>query len=556
LKGLQPGISSQQLLDTTWPPPRSVEDYNGMELRTYALDPFEKVEILLEKQVVMAITLSLNAVMTADALAKDLALDSLEPVLVKGEAGELLGQAYPERGVSFLFAAGSTKEKREVEQLVLDRIQPEPFLLRAEQNFPANYTKSLADLNVVLKISPEEPQALWLQARIAQLIGQTAQALALMDRVLAKDRSSADYFLTRGELLHLQGDYAKAAADAREAVNLAGDDALLSARAHCRLGDELALGPGHDYVKALEQHQAAMKLAQPLIQDMSADLRAAARSVLLDAHLGVAHDIAWGRWKNKPEVVGKWLARAKQIADHAETQGTARTEAQFKLAQQALWAHLGMEAPLAPDNDWAALAAQTGTALLTAEMQPGRKLIRDKQLGQALDQAMQVHFAAKQIDPALQYGAAALKHLEPFLRDAACPADLRYQIGRLYFRMGAGQILKTQDHQLAAPWYSKAVPLLEQPAPAAALADVGRQGESLVTMAVSYWTLGEHPKAVQLTTKGLEFMQLAVRDGLLEESALVVPLRNLAGMHQYLGHTDQASTLIRQAEQSQQKIRQ
>ena len=64
------------------------------------------------------------------------------------------------------------------------------------------------------------------------------------------------------------------------------------------------------YQQALKHHVQAIKLAEPLTASDQVTVRRAAKEIMLDAHLAVAHDIAWGKWQQKQKVVPKWLERS------------------------------------------------------------------------------------------------------------------------------------------------------------------------------------------------------------------------------------------------------
>jgi hypothetical protein len=76
--------------------------------------------------------------------------------------------------------------------------------------------------------------------------------------------------------------------------------------------------------------------------------------------------------------------------------------------------------------------------------------------------------------------------------------------------------------------------------PNAATAEIGRHGETLVSMGVSYWSVGQREKAVVLTQKGIAMMEQGVRQGRLDHSSLGIPYHNLAAMHRQLGAGDLA----------------
>ena len=92
------------------------------------------------------------------------------------------------------------------------------------------------------------------------------------------------------------------------------------------------------------------------------------------------------------------------------------------------------------------------------------------------------------------------------------------------------------------------MPLLKEPA---AAGDLGRQGESLVSMAVSYWETGDKQRGLQLTKDGLRWMEQAAQGGTLAESALTVPYANLSTMHRHLGDVEAAGQFEQMAARSQ-----
>ena len=85
------------------------------------------------------------------------------------------------------------------------------------------------------------------------------------------------------------------------------------------------------------------------------------------------------------------------------------------------------------------------------------------------------------------------------------------------------------------------------PIPQCAEGDLGRHGETFVSMGVSYWEANQRQKAVELTGQGIDRMEQAVQSKLIEESALAIPYGNLATMHRQLGQDSQAEQYVRKA---------
>jgi hypothetical protein len=107
--------------------------------------------------------------------------------------------------------------------------------------------------------------------------------------------------------------------------------------------------------------------------------------------------------------------------------------------------------------------------------------------------------------------------------------------------MGAVHAVHQLDHVKAAQWYDKAEPLLTNPRPASQLYAPRREGEMLVSMGVSYWQLGEHNRALDLTQSGVNLVETAVAAGILAKSTLGVPYGNLATMYEKLGESSNAA---------------
>ena len=101
--------------------------------------------------------------------------------------------------------------------------------------------------------------------------------------------------------------------------------------------------------------------------------------------------------------------------------------------------------------------------------------------------------------------------------------------------MGAVYANNRKDHRTAVTWFEKAVPLLGRTPPQEAMADLGRLGDSFVSMGVSYWNAGDRKKAVALTEHGADLIEEAVRRGTHDRSVLVIPYTNLAAMNREMG---------------------
>ncbi len=328
--------------------------------------------------------------------------------------------------------------------------------------------------------------------------------------------------------------------------------ALVKARGLCLLGDLVAAGPERDFRAAVQHRQEAITLLEPLLAEGSGT--AAARDVLLEAHLGTAHDIAWGPWHRKPDVVPKWLDEAKTVSQEDNPTGETARVRRMKLARAALGALAGMQGEVDPRPGWRCWRGSTVEALSMTDDPLKRGQLQWDMAVSCYD-AMQIHHVRGESQAALRASGKAIDHLTQCATTRGQTAEHKDLLGRIYFRTGAVHAVLKGSHSQALAWYDRAVPLLNDNSLLAADSDLGKRGESLVSMAVSYWEVGQRKKAVELTSQGLQWMQQAVGQGAMQESALSVPYSNLAQMHRRLGDTEAAGKFAQMAARSQGSLK-
>ena len=201
------------------------------------------------------------------------------------------------------------------------------------------------------------------------------------------------------------------------------------------MGDLLASGPKPDYKQALSLHTQAIQIADPLTRDPHPAIRLAAKEVMIDAHLGAAHDIAWGDWKEKNKAVTRWLERALAIADDLAKNEGGSQEQVFRVYVRAMAAYVGIRGEIDPQPTVEA-AVSTGEQVIAATRDPGHKAQLQWDLGLALYDAMQICQMRSDHDNALKYGQQAAEYLAK-AGETKQSSSSTFLLGRLYFRLGA-----------------------------------------------------------------------------------------------------------------------
>ncbi len=537
--GITPGVTKLAEVEKIWGLPREMGKQDGLLIQRFKVDPFERVEVHYEGETVSAVMIRFAEAFPASGVAKQLELLDVRPVLVSNELGEILGQAFPERGVLFAFEPSvDDKPSMKVAQIILEPISAEPFVLRAETDLESRTKSASLDLEQALKLDPKNARAYWLYSRALASLGKINEAAAAAAEAVALAPNDPQFRVSRAQVLARQGKMVEAMQEAQRAVALAEKRPHVKARALCLLGDLSASGPSPNYRQALQLHTEAVKLADQWSEDKHPAIRVVAKEVLIDAHLGAAHDIAWGEWKDKEAAVPHWLERAAAAADDLIAREGAGEDQRFRVCTRALAACVGVRGGVDP-TVWAKAVVHIGEKLIASTEDPSRQSQLRWDLGMALYDALQTFQMRNDHSSALKYGELAVQHLSA--ADPQRSPATEYLLGRLYFRLGAVYSLRQKDHRSAVAWFDKAVPLLEKPLPPEAATDVGRHGETFVSMGVSYWEIGKRDQAVRLTRRGVELMEQAVRQGVAETASLAVPYGNLSAMHRQLGAAEEAN---------------
>ena len=536
-RGALPGKTTRAELEATWgpplPPPDEGESAEG--IATWAIEPFDRVEVAFDGTAVAAISVKLAEPMPVADLARQLEIGDLRTVAVRDERGVEIGEVYPERGVILSVEPGT----RDATAILIEPLDPDAFVMRAEQEFDSCSAYARADLEHAVQIDPTHVRAHRLLLSMATDQGQWTQALRLAETAASLDPNSVWVQLKRAAALVALDRPAEARPTLEAILGNADLPPLLAAQAHRLFGRVARAGQAPDYRAAVEHFTESIRRAAPLLSKRGARIQAPAREILLDAHLGTALAIAEGTWQQKSRVIPKWIVRSETLVKEFEGGELERQVLELQLCRGALEVAAGSTESIEP-LPWVKRMLELRDQMGESISDPWRRRQIDWQVGQGLRSALTAAEIRGDASDMLDNATLTAAYLERGAEHRELTGTERKDLGDLMFRIGILHSLQRGDHATAVTWFDRTVPLWDDNDRFARAGETGRLGESYVSMAISYWQVERREDALELGRRGVDLMVAGVDAGQLEERALAVAYGNLATMHAEQGNDEQS----------------
>lgn len=543
-----PGKTSLAEIESQWGKPahsRRIDQDKHVRLYEQQGD-FSKIEIAVEKDQIVSVFLIPAKPMALDVVEQKFDLSKIEPASVRDPSGRHLGKIYPERGI--LLPQAAEGSPLEVDRIIVQAPSAESFMIRASNRSPLNFRDRLNDYQLAIAQEPYSAEAWYQTSLILHRLGRDGEAFEAARKATSGVGSSAEHRLHRTLLTVVQGNLASGIQNTQQIAEDVTVASHVRAKAHCQWGDLLQMAGPQKNREAVQHHVKAIELASPLVNDTNQAVRRAAKQVLVDAHMALAIDIATGDWEKKEQTINQWLLRSKIYIDDMVTNEEATGELRMAWLTKSLMAHSFYNAPFDPGDSIDQIIGQY-RELLSKTDDPFFHRALEWETGQALSQAVFIEHSRDQHDSALKLADQAKAFLKGGLAGREVGIADHLLLGNLYFRAGAICAVQKQDHTAAVGWYELATSHLTAPSLQSIMLD--RRGESLVSMGVSFWSVGNREQGVALTEQGKSLIEAASTQNAALQKKLIVPLDNLAEMYRELGNSQKSA----QYTASAQKIR-
>ena len=549
-QGLTPGRSSATDLKDKFGAAQAESQENGVETLTFQLGPFQQVKVGVSDKIVRSIQVFFKETYAPQDMANQLGIDQFKAVVVRDARGVETGRIYPERGATLLYVHKS--DPVQVKQLILEPISPVPFLQRAQENEFSHFKAALDDLSEVQRLDPNNEEAHAMEARILLQTGQFKRASQAIQNAMDSGSDSPAHQLLQAQIQFQSGHWKKAEKTIVAVLENEQLESLHRSQATCLRGDLYGRHGQRDYQKAIQYHLDGIKQAKSLVTHSDDEVRRQARRILLDAHLSIANDIAWGDWKNKATVVPKWLSISEQLQDSLASHDSVDSAIALYVQQRTLSAYMGIGGELDAEEIVEGLTESYNQLMENHSDALFKQKVR-WMTGSALYYAGRIAQQQGKSQDALR-NATDAHHLLSIVtesRDVVPRSEIL--VGDACFLIGSLHAVYKHDHAEAVKWYAESLQGYEQPTVAEQIMNRGLHGERLVSMGLSFWQSGDQQRGLQLTRKGTELIEKAVEKENYESQILTVPYGNLVAMYRHLENDEMAEQYVERVNQLKQQ---
>jgi hypothetical protein len=564
-QGVMPGVTPNSKIVEMLGEPRAKIETSSRVVNVYAIEPYDRVGIVLRGDIADSIHLHYKQPVNLKQAASELGLDPLTAITQTTSAADEFLLTWPDEGISLYFQPTAGIDL--VSRVAFTTAQPDAFLLRGLNRQWRDYNGALQDARAVQTLDPRREEAYRLEAQVALRIGQPDVAKEAIAEALTVTSATIDLLLLQVQVAtanELDGLILQIRA-IRNDVQL---PALTRAKAAYAMGQINAKLPSPNYKQAFRFHSEANQRARGLLQSSELADQFGALELMVNAHLAIAHDIAYGEYttEEKHRAVPKWIELSWKFTAHllANKYHDQALGLDVCRASLELLKALGKSVPL---EVWEDRITQQAANVIQLEGTSKEFLDHMRwQQAMALYHATLIARQGKDGNRVQQLGLAAYQlfrgpltamtktgHWDSTTTNAA-------MIG-LCYTLGSVEAIDNLDHAKAVQWYSQTLQYLEAPNIRQFAAKhsinqsngLGWHGERLVSMGLSYWSTGNRTQGLRLTQRGIAWIETAVRDHGFPNHHLKIPYSNLAVMTKSLEQRQDIQNIADRNDNSKQR---
>lgn len=551
LLGIRPGITMFETLkeNPIFQKPYSTDKTEGYDVYVYqlkdeALSETPFVQLLVKDGIVDVLFVHLKGphkISDMRTSFHDQILDT-KPIVIQ-DAEKNFREIYPETGVSFIFKKDekdSDKPSGMVTQIALEKVKPDFFLVRADENrrklfAEGTLAQMCADAEKVLEIDPKNGSAYWLLGIADFLVEDYAEAQKLVSEAVPLNDRVPEYHFLMMNILERTGniEYGLRYWDAVKEVCTTND--LHSAEMSIIHSLFTAKKEEPEFDKAIRELQETIANLKPLVtEEKNSTENLKARELSADAYAALGNVIALKDWKDPKEKdkAYLWFGAARDILLDTKEKDPAvivplldlyRTVSETALV---IPENAEMDSFLADASETADSALDRHSGTLEEEM------IRMK-AGETFFNAFLASDTRGDSEAAEKYAVKAAEYFEPCIESA--PEKVAAVIGPVDYELGIFLNEKGNHQEIAEKLLERAAKTIGESVKLDGSADDGDQGIRLVNIGKAFWCADKKDRGLELTKRGVEAIEKAIEAGNLPKEEFSIPCQNLVSIYNALG---------------------
>ena len=552
-EGIIPGISKIAEVTEKLGDPRAKIETNGSQVLVYSMEPYDRIGIVIRNDLADSIHLHFKQPTELKQLITEMGLVENTAVTQETTSNKAFLLVWPEQGVTFHFKRHEDIDQ--VSRVSFTTIQAQSYLERGTHRQWFDYAGALSDAKAVQTLNPEDERAFILEAQIQQRVGNVEGTDAALKKAIELSPGNTQLLLMQAGLTSPIKDRSAMLQRVRAIRNNTRLDPLVRSKAAYMMGELLANADSPDYKQAMIHHSESIQRARELMDDEDLEIQFEAIRLVINGHLAVARDIARGTFaaEEKQTVVPKWVDISWELTDHLLRHDYHDRTIGLEVCRRALEA-LALLDEGAELSNWIDRIDQVAAELQQTEGASQEFLERVKwDWALALAHATEAARKGKEADRVQQLGLEAYQLFNQFLHaDTVSPqwnnAQTHASMGALCYTLGSVEAIDKQNHEEACKWYDTAAEFLKNEGVEKYARGMGWHGERMVSMGLSYWKEGNRPKGLNLTKRGIQWIEQAVQVQGFSSQNLKIPYGNLAIMYRALGQPQEAEKISDAAE--------
>jgi tetratricopeptide (TPR) repeat protein len=525
--GITPGKTTSVELVASFGKPEQRLD--GGKSLVFKVDSVEEIRTSMKAGVVDELAVTLQGPRSTEWAKKILAVKGLVHVDVNLSDQSL--RLIPERGISLVRVSAKSED---VTHILIRAPSAKDLIARSRDQRKNGFSQSWSDLMAAVALADDKDPVRLELSELALDLERYDVTKSLLERVDPAKRN-AHWKLLIARWIVAIGDRQQA----QEAVKSAMNDA--DATPTIRMVALVELARLESDSKQGNTDQAAQWLQQACDEAMKVLAKdpgnSTATKTLFNAHLEMLKVVSRGKWTHQKATMERWQTNAEKLVPLVMLTG-----GNIGARQDLLAAIIASRTLLVEPMESADLVKrlEDETMSLVRKGDPILAQQARRNAATALKQIAMRQLRDGANEKAIKTFEGALAALTNQSQPAQLEAANMRRLADVLFARGVVESVGLGDHKAASVWFRRMLSVFDDPRARPFPRHAILRGDQLVSVGVSFWKIGAKKDAMEVTVRGLRYIESAIDVGWADPDDRTVAVQNLKAMYEAEGDKEKA----------------